>query len=148
MYLVGSEVFRCVVVVLCSVILYGCASYPADYPTETKRIRDNDSISSIKPGKTTRTEVETLLGKPGWVNGYEVLAGLEEEEWVYYTIEEIIPESLSVLVVPIIIKYATSFSDEMYTLFIRFSKEGLVKQVEKCKITGPAHGDKQECESY
>lgn len=142
MYLGNSEVFQCAMVVLCSVVLYGCAS------TETKQIIDNNIISSIKPGKTTKAEVESLLGEPYGTSAYEVLAGPEEEEWTYYTIEEIIPEQLTFLIVPFIVKYATSFGDKLYALSVRFSKEGVVKQVEKCKITGPGHGDKKKCESY
>lgn len=142
MYLGSSEVVQCAMVVLCSVILYGCAS------TETKQIIDNNIVSSIKPGKTTKAEVETLLGKPYAVSTYEVLAGPEEEEWNYYTIEEIIPEPLGLLIVPLIVTYATSFYDKFYALSVRFSKEGIVKQIEKCKITGPGHGYKRKCENY
>jgi len=149
LFLGDSEVFKYVVAMLFSMVLFGCAT------TGTKQILDNESVSSIKPGKTTRTEVEALFGKPYWVSTYEVLAGPEEEEWNYNVVREKISGWILVPLVlgpPIALiaagaaKYATSSGDEFYVLSIRFSKEGIVKQVEKCKTTG--HGDRQKCESY
>lgn len=150
--------FRYVMVVLCTTILYGCVSYPPDYPTKTERIIDHDIITSIKPGKTTKNEVETLLGKPLSVFTYEVLEGAEEEEWSYSHVD--IPVMAPVLVgvgigvltgVPIVGQAATIVagkmmdSDNVFYLLIRFSKQDIVKQIEKCKakLTFP----RQKCEN-
>lgn len=132
-----------------SVVLIGCAT------TETTRILDNDRVSSIKSGITTRTEVEALLGKPSGISTYEVLAGPEEEEWNYYVTREKVSSLLTVVpmalggvvgVIGVAAEQARSSGDEFYGLSIRFSKEGTVNQVEKCKIN--PHEYKTTCESY
>lgn len=142
-----QEVYKCVIVVLCCLILYGCAS------TETKRIIDNDRVSSIKPGKTTKTEVEAILGKPYWVMTYEA----EEEEWNYYMTREKVSSLLTgvpmvlgagspiIGIIAAAAEQARSSVDEFHSLSIRFSKEGVVKQVGKCETT--AGGHKTTCES-
>lgn len=153
MYLGNSEVFQCAMVVLCSVVLYGCAS------TETKQIIDNDIVSSIKPGKTTKAEVETILGKPYGVSTYEVLVGPEEEEWVYMYMDDgiVAPTLVGAGIgfasgLPVVggisaaVAGKVMYSGKVYFLPIRFSKEGVVKQVGKCETT--AGGYKTTCENY
>lgn len=129
------------------------------FTSGTKQIRDNGSGSSIKPGQTTKTEVEALFGRPYRVYAYEVLAGPEEEEWVFmYMDEGIVAPALAgagigllsglpfVGTISAVVAGKVMYSDKISFLSIRFLKEGVIKQIEKCETT--VGGNKPKCESY
>lgn len=118
-----EKVFKGMVVVLCVMVLSGCATIG------TKQITKREIVSQIKEGKSTKADVKALLGEPSNISFTD--AG--EEDWSYcYSRATTRPATF----IPIIGIFTGGADTETHTLTIRFTKEGIVEKIGKGRTTG------------
>lgn len=108
---INTKSLLCAVAVVAS--LSGCAS---NYGNSS--ITDQDKVSQVQIGKSTTKDVETLLGKPSYVNTEE--GG--EQVWMYQNVN--VKGSA-------LIPFAALFGGTMKenNMQIRFNKKGVVKAI-------------------
>lgn len=125
------------VFVFCALVLSSCINKGR---VGTEEIADKKIILQIKEGKSSKTEVKTLLGKPAHVS----FTDLGEEEWLYsYGTVAIDPVSF----IPIVGLFLGGTDVEGHSLTVRFTKEGIVKNVgqgETISRMGSSRGFKSE----
>jgi outer membrane protein assembly factor BamE (lipoprotein component of BamABCDE complex) len=95
-------------------LLTGCATTHG-----SEGITDKNKLSQIKPGKTTKADVEALLGRPAQVD----LAENGEQVWNYQR-----ADVSATSYIPFVNLVSKNNSD-MNNLSIRFSKNGVVKDM-------------------
>lgn len=104
-------------------LMFGCAS------VGNKQITNDELISQIKIGETTKPEVKQKIGEPTKVT----FTDNNEEIWEYvYTHSQMRAASL----VPVVSIFAGGADVDTQTLTIRFNKEGQVKEIGKGRSTG------------
>jgi outer membrane protein assembly factor BamE (lipoprotein component of BamABCDE complex) len=104
------------------VMLFGCATHG------NEQIRDQERVSKIQPGITTKAEVTELVGKPSEVT----FSDDGDETWKYIlTKAQMRASSL----IPIVGLFAGGADTQTYTLTVRF-KGDVVKSVGKGEMTG------------
>jgi outer membrane protein assembly factor BamE (lipoprotein component of BamABCDE complex) len=115
--------FEYALAIVCIMALSGCASFG------NKQITNEDTVSKIKIGQSTKSEVKALLGEP--TNVCFMDAG--EEDWYYtYTRSTMRPAS----VIPLIGIFAGGSDMQTHNLTIRFGKDGIVQKIGKGTMTG------------
>jgi len=114
-------------VLVLSVLLAGCAS------SGDKRITDDEIVSKIERGKSTKTQVEELIGKPTQVDFTD--AGFEK--WVYaYTKAQVRGTNF----IPLAGMFVGGTDIKTNYLTIQFSKEGIVQNIGRGESEGGAGG--------
>ena len=105
-------------VILISLFLSGCAT------VGTKDITNDEIVSQIEVGKSTKAEIRTLLGEPSNKVFTSQFPGEKVEEWIYVYVRSTIRPATFI---PIVGIFAGGSDTEHNTLTIRFTKEGIVK---------------------
>jgi outer membrane protein assembly factor BamE (lipoprotein component of BamABCDE complex) len=108
-----KTVFTVASIMLTLAALSGCANTQG-----SAGITDKDKLAQIKPGKTTKAEVEGLLGRPAHVD----LAENGEQVWNYQR-----TDVSGMAYVPFLNLASKNFENN--SLSIRFSKAGIVKDM-------------------
>jgi outer membrane protein assembly factor BamE (lipoprotein component of BamABCDE complex) len=105
-----------IIVAVGGMVLFGCTT------VGNERIIQDEIVSQIKPGKSTKAAVKALVGGPTKVSSTDT----NEEVWDYeYTISEMRAATF----IPVVGIFAGGADMDTYTLTIRFTKEGIVKEV-------------------
>ena len=114
-------------VLLVLIFLVGCATYG------NKEIANDETISQIKIGESTKTDVKQFVGEPSKVT----FTDNGEEVWDYtYTRMKTRASTF----IPIV-GLATGGTDvDTQILTIRFGKNGVVKEMGKGRTTGSGGG--------
>jgi outer membrane protein assembly factor BamE (lipoprotein component of BamABCDE complex) len=112
---------------LAVVVMAGCSS------VGNREIADDSRIAKIEKGKSTKADVEALVGKPTTVDFTD--GGLEK--WLYvYTTSQMRGASF----IPVVGIFAGGSDINSDTLTVLFSKEGIVENVGRGKSGGGAGG--------
>lgn len=110
-------------IVLVVLLLAGCAT------VGNKQITNDELVSKIKIGITTKAEVKQTLGEPTKVT----FTDNNEEIWDYiYARSQMRAASL----IPVVGIFAGGADINNQTLTIRFNKDGLVKELGKGQTKG------------
>jgi len=117
---------RFILVTLILIILTGCS-----HQLGNVRASDNEVVSKIQAGKTTRDEVLFLVGQPN----KKSISSSGEETWEYYFMDVRIQPTWFV---PIVNMVATCHKTYRYFLTVNFGKNSVVKEV--LKGTGHTEG--------
>ena len=96
-----------------------------------ERILDDQTVSKIQMGKSTKADVKTLLGDPTKVSFTGTSEG--EEDWDYVYSEGSVKGSTYV---PYYGLFKGGMNLKQNTLTIRFSKDGIAKQLGRGKSDG------------
>lgn len=106
-----------------AISLMGCVS------AGTKELADQRTVSKIEVGKSSRTEVRTLLGDP--VNVMPMPRG--EEAWIYVHMRGK-PRPASFI--PVIGLFAGGADVKSENLMVYFDRTGIVKDLRQGSISG------------
>lgn len=88
----------------------------------SERIIQDDILSQIKEGKTTKAEVKTLLGEPFDVS----FMANGDEQWKYFYTRSKVKGTTYV---PIVNLFESGVDSKTDTLTILISEEGIVKRI-------------------
>lgn len=111
-------------VLLAALSLAGCMASKSG----SERIMDDQTVSKIEPGKSTKADVKALFGEPSKVTFAGTGEG--EEDWDYYYTKA---EVRGATWVPIYGAFKGGVDGNTSILTIRFSRDGFVKQVGRGK---------------
>jgi outer membrane protein assembly factor BamE (lipoprotein component of BamABCDE complex) len=114
------------VVTIVALGLAGCAN------VGNKQIIDNNNVSKIRAGETTKDQTRLIVGEPSKVT----FSDNREETWEY---EFASYRSNPAQFIPIAGLFASA-DVEKHTLTVRFRPDGIVKEVGKGRVTGKAGG--------
>jgi len=104
------------------ILLFGCATHG------NEQIRDQERVSKILPGITTKAEVTELVGKPTEVT----FSDDGDETWKYILSKAQMRASS---LIPVVGLFTGGADTQTYTLTVRF-KDDIVKSVGKGEMTG------------
>ena len=104
------------------IALLGCAT------TGSKRIINDNILAQIKRAESTRADVKALIGEPFKVT----FTDNDEEVWDYQYVRTK-PKTSSFL--PVLGPWVGGSSSQIHTLTIRFTSEGIVKEIGRGKTT-------------
>ncbi len=110
--------------ILCLALFFGCST------AGNEQIRDEATTQKIKPGVTTKAEVEQLLGKPTEVT----FSDDGSETWKYVLTKSQMRGSAFV---PIVNIFSAGVDIQTYTVTVRY-KDGIVKSLGKGESKGGA----------
>jgi outer membrane protein assembly factor BamE (lipoprotein component of BamABCDE complex) len=121
-----TSLHKGIILAVGGMVLFGCTT------VGNERIMREKIVSQIKPGISTKAEVKALVGNPA-----KVSTDTNEEVWDYdYTISEVRVATF----IPVIGTLIGGANTETYTLTIRFTKGGIVKEVAEGETTGRSGG--------
>lgn len=107
--------------------LSGCT-----YAVGNKQVANDDAVTQIKIGKSTKSDVTKLMGEPSKVSFTD-----KEEIWDYnYTKSQVRATSF----IPYVGVFAGGTDTEMHTLTLTFNDRGVVSKIGKGKSTGGGGG--------
>lgn len=113
--------------IIVALMAAGCSSHG------NREIADDARVSKIEKGKSTKADVEALVGKPTTVDFTE--GGLEK--WLYvYTTSQVRGSSF----IPVVGIFAGGSDINMDSLTILFTKDGIVENVGRGKSSGGGGG--------
>lgn len=106
-----------------ALLLGGCMSLG------NKQITNDETVSQIKNGESTQSDVKTKIGEPSKIT----FTDNGEEIWDYtYTRSQMRAATF----IPIAGALVGGTDMETQTLTIRFNKDGIVKEIGKGRMTG------------
>jgi outer membrane protein assembly factor BamE (lipoprotein component of BamABCDE complex) len=98
----------------------------------TKAIKDAGVVSKIEVGKSTRSDVEALLGYP--IAATHADQGLGEVTWHYYYATAY-PNATAF--VPVVKAFTPNLSETTRVFSVTFNREGTVKSLEQDQVPLP-----------
>jgi outer membrane protein assembly factor BamE (lipoprotein component of BamABCDE complex) len=104
-------------------LFIGCATIG------NKNILDQDKVSQIKRGETTKTQVREIIGDPSKTTFGEN----DEETWEYVLSKS---QTRAATFIPIVGLFAGGADMQHHTLTIKFNKQGIVKEYGQGKTVG------------
>lgn len=114
-------------IVLGLIFLVGCASYG------NKQITDDNKVSQIVIGQSTKAEVRAVVGAPNKVT----LTDNDEEIWEYTYLRY---QTRASTFVPVVGLFTGGADTSTKTLTVRFTTTGIVKSIGRGQSSGGGGG--------